>query len=344
MAAPISSTEATVLSAVPRGATQPVAAPSATPAAVPTAKTQKRAGNRKLMLLAALAVLVFVVAAAAGLWLRRTPSAPPLAEQPAPAPSPEQQSHVTAAGAVAEARSQLAQGNLDGALQAVARAELAEPGSREILALREEIEARRQEVADAERQAKLDQMMRNARYAFAEKRYSDALASAKGVLALEPANDDAKRVLAEATSAIKRMRERQQAAEAAALVPVVAPVAEAPPAPAVDPEALKQSELQIDFASERSEGVLTIYVGDRQILREPFRFLRRTGFLAREKTSGTIQAVRRLASGPQTLRVYVALPNQATRAISLQGTLPGAATTRLEIRVTANGVTTAQLR
>jgi hypothetical protein len=338
----VSPTAATVLSAVPKGSTQPIAPPPATTVtATPPAKA--KSGNRKWLLIAGVAALVFVVAAAGGFWLRRPPSAPPLVEQPAPAPSPEQQTHVTAAGAVAEARSQLAQGNLDGALQAVARAELAEPGSREILALRQEIEARRLEVAEAARQAKLDQLMRSARYAFAEKRYSDAMASAKGVLALDPASSEAKRILSESSTTLKRLRERQEAAEAAAAVPPPAPPPAVAPVPQVDSEAMKQSELTIDFASERSEGVLTIYVGDRQVLREPFRFLRRTGFLAREKTSGTIQAVRRLPSGPLTLRVYVALPNEATHAISLEGSLPGAGKARLEIRVSAGGVTTARL-
>jgi hypothetical protein len=338
----VSPTAATVLSAVPKGATQPIAPRPAATAPAP-APAKPKSGNRKWLLIAGVAALVFLVAAAGGFWLRRPPSAVSIAEQPAPAPSPEQQTHVTAAGAVAEARSQLAQGNLDGALQAVARAELAEPGSREILALRQEIEARRQEVAEAERQAKLDQLLKKARYAFAEKRYTDAAASAKGVLALDPANGDAKRLVADSTAALKRLRERQEAAEAAAAVPPPAPAPVVAPMPKVDSEALKQSELTIDFASERSEGVLTIYVGDRQILREPFRFLRRTGFLAREKTSGTIQAVRRLPSGPLTLRVYVALPNEATHAISLEGTLPGAGKARLEIRVTAGGVASAQL-
>ena len=44
--------------------------------------------------------------------------------------------------------------------------------------------------------------------------------------------------------------------------------------------------LGIEFFSEASEGALTIYAGERQIVREPFKFVRKTGFLRSEKISG----------------------------------------------------------
>jgi tetratricopeptide (TPR) repeat protein len=292
------------------------------------------------------AVAAFALAAVAAIVFRGGDDASPAAERPAPAPSVEQQSRVTAATALAEARSQLAQGNLDGALQAVARAELAEPQSVETAALREEIAARQQEIAEGEKHARTEQALRAARYAFAERRYSEAISSAKGALAITSDSDEAKRILAESEQALRRMRERQEAIDEAQRQAALA--AAAPPAPVVEVQATvapaKDAQLRIDFASDRSEGVLTIYAADRQILREAFRFVRRTGFLARQKVSGTIEANRRLAPGPTTLRVYVALQGEATRAILLESDLEVGSSSVLEIRVDTDGNATAVVR
>jgi hypothetical protein len=288
-------------------------------------------------------ILIGLVGGAA-LWVNRDPSVPELPVNEAPAPAPEQQSRVTAASAISEARNQLASGNLDGALQAVARAELAESGNPETARLREEIEARRQEIEASARQAKVDDGLKTARYAYAERRYSDAIAAAKAVLAIDGKNDEARRIAGEADRANKRLRERQQALEAAQQAPAPAPEPPpAPAAPAIDPALLGDAQLKIEFASERSEGVLTIYAADRQILREPFRFVRRTGFLAREKTSGTITATRKVAVGPLALKVYVTLPGKATRAILLDGVFAGGTSHTLVIRVDGDGNATAGL-
>lgn len=256
----------------------------------------------------------------------------------APAPALEQQIRVTAAAAISEARTHLAAGNLDGALQAVARAELAEPQNGETLALREEIEARRQELAESSKQAKIEEGLRAARYAYAERRYTDAISAAKAVLVIDGSNGEARRIAGEADRAAKRLRERQQAIEAAQQAPPEAPAPAAEPAPpAVDPAIMNEAQLRIEFASERSEGVLTVYAGDKQVLRESFKFVRRTGFLAREKTSGTILATRKVAVGPMALKVYVTLPGKATRAILLDGDFPGGTTQTLVIRVDSDG-------
>jgi serine/threonine-protein kinase len=348
---------ATALSSVPRGSDRPLGAPPPTPAAEPTpAEPAARRspawlaavvhGRYRYLAIGLAAAAAFGLAAIAALALRGGAGAPAVVEQPAPAPSLEQQSRVTAATALAEARSQLAQGNLDAALQAVARAELAEPQSAETVALREEIAARQQEIAESERHARSEQGLRAARYAYAERRYAEAISAAKGVLAIDGDNDEAKRILADAEGSVRRMRERQaaideaqrQAAAAAAAAAVAPPVEAAPAAVAQD------AGLRIAFASDRSEGVLTVYAADRQILREPFRFVRRTGFLAREKVSGTIEANRRLAPGPVTLRVYVALEGEATRAISLDADLAAGSASVLEIRVDADGNATAAVR
>jgi hypothetical protein len=337
-----------VLSAVPRSTKSappaPTAAPAPPAAAAPKPSAAAPAKSRRGLVLAAAALILVGLVGGAALWVTREPAAPEPPVSEAPAPAPEQQIRVTAASAITEARTHLAAGNLDGALQAVARAELAEPGNGETVKLREEIEARRQEIDEAAKQVKVDEGLKAARYAYAERRYTDAIAAARSVLALDARNEEARRIAGESDRANKRLRERQQALEAAQQVPPPAP--EPPPqpaAPAIDPALLGEAQLKVDFASERSEGVLTIYAGDRQVLREQFRFVRRTGFLAREKTSGTITATRKVAVGALALKVYVTLPGKATRAILLDGDFAGGTSRTLVIRVDEDGNATAGL-
>ena len=63
----------------------------------------------------------------------------------------------------------------------------------------------------------------------------------------------------------------------------------------------------IDFFTEVPEGVLTVYADDRQIVREQFRFSKRTGFLRSEKQPGTLHYDKQLPSGRLVLRIYVAV-------------------------------------
>jgi len=350
----------TVLSAVPRGADreagvpQPTspASPASAPGAARTSKAQPSSdkppfpqSGKKVLLVAAAAVAAFLIAAVVALSRRSEPPKPPVVADPAPAPTVEQQSRVTAATAVADARSQLAQGNLEEALQAVARAELAEPDNPETAALREEIEARSRELAEAEVHARSEQGLKAARYAFAERRYSEAISAAKAVIGIAPGNDEAKRILTQSESELRRLRERQAAIEEAQRNAAAAPEpVEARPMPAAPTEAPKEAILQIAFASQKSEGTLTIYAAERQILREPFRFVRRTGLLKREYLSGTIEAKRRVQSGPQTLRVYVQIEGAAAQLISVDVDLAGGSTRVLDIRVDDDGNAVAALR
>jgi hypothetical protein len=345
-APPAAGTAATVLSAVPRttkSAPPPAAQPVPAAAGAPAKAAPAAPKARRSLWVAAAALVLFGLAGGAVLWQMRTPERPAAPVEAAPVPAPEQQVRVTAAAAISEARTHLAAGSLDAALQAVARAELAEPQNPEIAALREEIDARRQEIEESARQTKIEEGLRAARYAYAERRYSDAISAARAVLSIDNANEEARRLIGEADRAAKRLRERQAAIEAAQQPP---PAAEPEPAPqpaepAIDPALLNEATLRIEFASERSEGVLTIYAGERQVLREPFKFVRRTGFLAREKTSGTILATRKVTPGDVPVKVYIALPGKATRAILLDGHFPGGKTQTLVIRVDADGNATA---
>ena len=123
--------------------------------------------------------------------------------------------------------------------------------------------------------------------------------------------------------------------------PVAAPPKSAAPV-AVAPVAA-DATVDIDFYSELSEGSLTVYAGELQIFREPFKFVRKTGFLSKEKIPGALGAQRTLPAGPAALRVYVTLPGRPTKAIVVEGSLAGGSTRRLVVRVDADGLVSAKL-
>ena len=264
----------------------------------------------------------------------------------APLPSPEQQNRITAATALAEARASFAEGNLDAARQAAARAELADPNSLEVKLLREAIEGRtRDQASEVERQKQIDEGLTASREATGLHRWDDAIAAARGVLTLDPGQEEARKLLADAQRSQRKDREREEALRAAAAQAQAAPapLPVAPPEPLVVAEVAKDAALRVDFASERSEGVLTIYAGERQILREQFKFVRKTGFLRTERISGRLDAQRRVPTGPITLRVYVAMPGLPTKAVVVEGQIEGGRSYQLLIRVDPDGRATAEL-
>lgn len=294
------------------------------------------------------AVLVAGIVAFAALS-GREPAPPPAAAPPvAPGPSPEQQNRITAATALTEARTRFAQGDLDGALQSIARAELAEPQNLEVKLLREAIEIRKLEVAAGEERGRqVSDGLVAARDATVRKSWDEAVTAARGVLAVEPTHEEARRLLADAQRNQRRDRERAETARVAAQTPTAPTSTSEPVAPVANdptPPPAKDAVLKLRFLSDQSEGVLTVYAGERQVLREPFRFVRKSGMFTRERVSGMIEAQRRVPAGPMTLRVYVALPGKPTKAVVVEGEIVGGTTPTLEMRIDAEGRATAELR
>ena len=327
-------------------APRPAPAPSAPPPSPLPAPVKPARGSRKALwwgLGAAAVVLVagiVTVAALSGREEAPPPPAPPVA----PGPSPEQQNRITAATALTEARTRFAQGDLDGALAAIARADLAEPQNLDVKLMREAIEARKLEVASGqERGRQVAEGLVAARDASTRKSWDETVAAARGVLALEPTHEEARQLLAEAQKAQRRERDRAEAARLAAQTPVPPPVVAPEPPPEPAPVVAKDAVLRLLFRSDLSEGVLTIYAGERQILREPFRFVRKSGMFTREKASGQLEAQRRVPAGPITLRVYVALPGKPTKAVVVEGAIVGGSTPTLEMRLDAEGRASATL-
>jgi hypothetical protein len=213
--------------------------------------------------------------------------------------------------------------------------------------LREAIERRRRELAtDAERAIQISEGLAATRAATERKAWADAIAAGRAVLVLDPEQAEARQLVADAQRAQRRDRERLLAEQAAAATPPPAvepaPTPPAPVAPAVP--AATDAPMRIAFHSESSEGVLTVYAGERQILREPFKFVRKTGFLRTEKVSGQLEAERRIPAGPMILRVYVAIQGKSTRTVTIEREIVGGRSYVLDIQVDGEGRATADLR
>ena len=101
--------------------------------------------------------------------------------------------------------------------------------------------------------------------------------------------------------------------------------------------------LALDFYSDAPEGVLTIYAGERQILRESFHFFKKVSMFKSEPMSGTIEARRKLPAGATSMRIYLALGDKPARVTTLEGNFLGGSERVLKIRVSKDGQVTAGL-
>ncbi len=193
-----------------------------------------------------------------------------------------------------------------------------------------------------------------ARDALEDKRFGEAIQQAEIALALEPENEAALELLVAAQRGQRRAT-RGQAKTVVASKPKPAPPAEEtapivrqaaavsePPAlpPPIDPNT--PATMAIDFYSQVPQGVLTVYSDGHQLLREPFRFTKKKGFLRSKKIPGGFVRTVTLPPGAMTLKVYVALDSTHIETLRTE-LLPGSVV-NLEVRVAASGGLTISLR
>lgn len=308
----------------------------------------ERIRSQRLVQYGLIGLAAVTVVALLALWATgRTDPQPP-----APAgPTVEEQRQLDLQAALQGAKQHLDSGNLSGALAALAEVQRIDPENAAARALRGEVERVSLDLASAaEREQRVSEGLILAREEYAKKRYEAAIAAANGVLELVPEHPEAVKLAADSETALGRQKERErsqksaQAAQAAA-ASVPAPVVQAqkPVAQPVTAPAAVDATVEIDFYSELSEGVLTVYSGERQIFREPFKFVKKTGFLSKEKIPGALGAQRTLPAGAVALRVYVTLPGKPTKAIMVEGNLAGGSTRRLIVRVDGDGRIEARL-
>ena len=221
----------------------------------------------------------------------------------------------------------------------------------------------REEAARQAEQARLEAWRRDveaklgeARQALAGRRYPAAAAAAEAALALDPTNAEAQGVLADAEKAEAQKEERPAprpanprrlplpsaqelppARPSPAPQPATAPVAAAAPTPA-------DAKLQVHLYTALSTGVLTIYLGDKQIMQDPFDFSEKGGlFRPRKPGKGTVEQVLTVPAGAATLRIYLTPDGRKALVYSLSGNFPGGSQRRLSINLTEDGTLSANL-
>jgi hypothetical protein len=335
--------------AISSTAVAPAPPASALPGASPDAAKERRSRSQRMVQYGLLGLAGFAVVGLLALWATGGSEPQPPA---AAGPTAEEQRQIDLQAVLTGARERLDGGDLQGALAALAQAQKLDPDNAAARALRAEVEKVSLDLASAaEREQRVSEGLILAREEYSKRRYEAAIAAATGVLALVPEHPEAVKLAADSEVALGRQKERERtqksardAAQAAVAsppqpVPAVAQVA----VPATATPVPADANVEIDFYSELSEGVLTVYSGERQIFREPFKFVKKTGFLSKERVPGALSAQRTLPAGAVALRVYVTLPGKPTRAIVVDGTLVGGSKRRLIVRVDADGVVAAQL-
>jgi Protein kinase domain len=102
--------------------------------------------------------------------------------------------------------------------------------------------------------------------------------------------------------------------------------------------------IQLDFFSQVSRGVLTVYNGQQQIYKEAFRFTERRRLLPAKAATGSLSATLEMPAGPLALRVYLSLPGRETQLEPVQAELERGGSYVLRLRVSSEGTLTSNLR
>jgi hypothetical protein len=255
-------------------------------------------------------------------------------------------------GLVRDGRHRLETGDADGAAAAFRAAEHLLPERRGLRRLREDAERqqtdRRQRI-DQERTigARLDE----GRLALADRRYPEAEAAAQEVLAMSPGNTVAEEILASVKAGRTHSRDRaalaaaQQAHPAAVAAPPVRPDA----APRSDQAGtssaaeVKDATLELAFFSQLPEGSLLVYVNDRKVLQQAFRFYEKGGLFRSHASTGWVRKSFPVPAGDAVIRLYVTPQGSAAVFRTFKGNFPGGTSRRLDAKLTGEGDVTAQL-
>jgi hypothetical protein len=279
------------------------------------------------------------------------------AAEPAAEPPAEHRQRLAAVPLLRSAHLRLEEGDPLAALTYLRQAERAAPDLPEVRARRRQVEEQARSLDRLEEH--VDQVakgLEEARIAAEQERWEEAGRAARAVLAVEPENREAREIAGRAGSALARIA-RRRAAETPSPASAAAPredeegLAAAPePVGPAAPEAADESaaptgrsRLELYFYSAVPEGVLTVYVGEEQLLRESFRFYRKESFFRVVPAAGEIENSYTVPSGEATIRVLVALPGRPALSRVLEGELPDAGGRRLTVRLSEDRTLTARL-
>jgi serine/threonine protein kinase len=320
----------------------PASAPSAAagPSAVAARSLSWLRGlsPRALVVAAALVAAVGLVALVAAFWPARDgPVEPAPAEIAAPEQSPVRDRYVT------EAREAMDRGEVGRADRYIRQGLVVAPDDPELHELRREVGAALTEAElSADRETQIAAWLESARLSLESRQLDAAEATLGRLLLVEPENEAAlelqERIAAARTAAASERRRQEARRESARAAAEEAAGAEEPVAESIpeEPEA-SHFELAVVFLTEISQGTLTIYADEQQIVRESFDFRKRTGLFKVQESSGQITASRRLPRGERMLRIYVGLDGRPPVVETVRHTFRGGTEPTLRIVVRGDG-------
>ena len=101
--------------------------------------------------------------------------------------------------------------------------------------------------------------------------------------------------------------------------------------------------LELAFFSQLPEGSLLVYVNDRKVLQQDFRFYEKSSFFRSHPSTGWVRQSFRVPAGDAAIRLYVTPHGSAAVVRTFKGNFPGGASRRLDAKLTGDGDVTAQL-
>ncbi len=304
---------------------------------------------RRLAVVGALLALALTT-----LWLSIAGRPAGVTEEPVPAGvTEEQRLRFEYLALLEEARLMLERGEHEAAAELFSRAESLSPDAARIRALRDDARRQAAEEIAAEIDFEVAALVGIAEADLASGRLWDAADAVGRALELSPDHSGAQAL----AQTIEARHEAARVAAERARMPAAVPPPVAPPPPEpverlrveepIEPPApaptATHSDLKIDFYSELPRGVVTVYRGESQVLRRPFRFVQKRGFMRTKGVSGGFDAQVRVKAGPSDFRIYLSLPGQETQVERLSGILPPGAIRALQVRVDGAGKLTVAL-
>jgi len=328
--------------------------PAAAPAAAPPAKAAKppappRSGPlvslRRVAIAGGAAAALFLLAAGGGfLWLARTAATAGRSAQ-------EDADHARFITLVQMGSQLLRSGDQMGAANAYREAErlAAKPEKIRRLRLAAEQKANEQGRLVGVEQQKVA-YLQSSQQAMEARRWDDAVTAATAGLALDPADANLQKALADAQTGQTRARERALAAarspkkgqpEIAAAQPMPSPAQTPRESRPVEPVS-REATLRMTFESELSGATVIVYVGATKVWQASIAD--RGGFLHRNKGGGNSDKSVQVPAGNTELKVYVTPPGQAARLKTISGNFPGGGSRTLVIRLPESKEPSVELR
>lgn len=254
--------------------------------------------------------------------------------------SAEHRQRVAAHPYLVAANQRLQQGDPEAALAYLRAAEEVGPDLRGVRVRKRQVERQAGSLGELEEHAvQVAQGLVAARTAADAGRWSVAQEAARGVLEVEPENEEATAIVerAEAGLAAQARRRQQEALERAAReaeerMAAAQPEPEPEPVAPPEPEPTGEAGLDVHFYTELPEGVLTIYVDRAQVAREDFRFYERK-FLRTVPKHGEIANRYTIEPGAATVRILVALPGRPAITREVDANFPDGTRRRLSLRL-----------